>query len=211
MEHTGHPTVVSLTRALRRLEGRALIERTTHGRRTLRIGITESGVVALGAVPAAATGVLIERLDKNQRSARVGIDRGTMDAIEGHVDFLAARAAAAGTKLRRDAFLFTDDLQGAAPWPPDSTTRKFARLMERLRMDYTLHSLRHFHITELLSGGANDGVPMSAEAVAARVGDDPRTIYKVYAHWRKDADQRAARHMEQFFAQGPSRPKLRAL
>lgn len=93
MHRTGHPTVVSLTRALRRLEARGLIVRATQGRRTSRIGITPEGRAALQVVPTASSGVLVERLDKNQRSARVAIDWGTMEVIEGHVEFLSARAA----------------------------------------------------------------------------------------------------------------------
>jgi integrase len=209
-KQTGHQTVVGVTKALRILERHDRVARTIQGRRTYRIEITPAGLDALAAEPANASAIVIERSDKAKRTARVRIDPDTMDLLQAQVESLEARARLAGTQLvRGKAFIFSDDLDGKEPWRPDSTSRKFAQLMGKLRMDYTLHSLRHFHITELLTGGVF-GDPMDVETVAARVGDDPRTIYKVYSHLRKTSDERAANHMAKFFAETP-RPNLRAV
>jgi len=132
-------------------------------------------------------GVVVEPLDKNYRTARVDIDDVTMGRVVGLVDERRARAASVGGVWGRRAYLFSDDVTGASPWRPDSTSREFRRLRERAGLDgVTLHQLRHAHVTELLEGG------LDVEAVAKRVGDDPATIYKVYAHARRTSDRRAA-------------------
>lgn len=130
--------------------------------------------------------VLVEPFDKNGRAARVEVDDDTWAALVGQHRAMDDRAAAMGTRLARGAFLFSDDPEGRAPWRPDSTSRKFRTLAETLGIGHTLHSLRHFHITELLTAGVD------VETVAQRVGDDPRTIYKTYSHFRPRADRRAA-------------------
>jgi integrase len=187
-ERTGHQTVPALTRGLCDLERDALITRQVTGRRTYRIEITEAGRASLGRARTTekASGILVELLDKNRRAARVSVDSETIEALLAHVEAMRDRAKTIGTRLRRDAFVFSDHPEGAEPWRPDSTSRRFARLMEKLRMPYTLHCLRHYHVTELLTGGVD------VETVARRVGDDPQTIYRVYSHFRPSADTRAA-------------------
>jgi integrase len=131
-------------------------------------------------------GVVIEALDKNFRTARVDVDETTMAGLEALVEKRKREAAAAGVVFGKRAHLFSDDL-GANPWRPDSTSRAFRQLRDRVGLtDITLHGLRHAHITELLEGG------LDVEAVAKRVGDDPMTIYNVYAHSRRTSDRRAA-------------------
>lgn len=184
-ERSGHQTAIAVTRALADLENRGFIERERNETRTFRIAIMPAGEEALATKSVGS--VTVERLDKNKRAARIGVDQPTMDAISDHIAFIQGRAqrfSRAG--LVRDAFLFSEDPRGAQPWRPDHVSHKFGKLTKKLGMPYTLHSLRHFHITELLTKG------MDVETVAGRVGDDPRTIYKTYSHWRKAADQRAA-------------------
>lgn len=134
----------------------------------------------------AGSEILVEALDKNGRATTVEVDDDTWTAITGHLHAMEQRAATKGTRLARDAFLFSDDLEGRRPWRPDSTSRKFRTLAEQLGVAATFHGLRHFHITELLTAGVD------VETVATRVGDDPRTIYKTYSHFRPRADRRAA-------------------
>lgn len=132
-------------------------------------------------------GVVIEPLDKNARSARVDVDPETMRLLRDLVDRHKAVAKLGGMVLPKRAHLFTDDPAGVTPWRPDSTSREFRHLRDAAGMpEVTLHSLRHAHITELLEHG------LDVEAVAKRVGDDPATIYRVYAHARRVSDRRAA-------------------
>jgi integrase len=144
-----------LTRGLCDLERAGMVIRQVKGRRTYRIEITSEGRLALRVAETneKASGVLIEALDKNKRAARVGVDQETMNALLAHINAMRQRAKTFDTRLRRDAFLFSDHPEGLEPWRPDSTSRKFARLMDELAMPYTLHALRHFHITELLTDG----------------------------------------------------------
>jgi integrase len=202
-ERSGHQTTIAVTRALADLENRGFIERERNETRTFRIDITQAGQEALAAKKVGS--VTVERLDKNKRAARIGVDQPTMDAVSDHIAFVQARSqrfSPAG--LLRDAFLFSEDPRGAQPWRPDHVTHKFGKLTKKLGMPYTLHSLRHFHITELLTKG------MDVETVAGRVGDDPRTIYKTYSHWRKAADQRAAEVIGSVL-NADSRPTLRVV
>lgn len=161
--------VLGLTTADLRIEERALI--------------FDKRVVLAGK----GAGVAVESLDKNYRTARVDIDDVTMGRIVALVAERQARAKSIGVVWGRRAYLFSDDVAGVSPWRPDSTSREFRRLRERADLDgVTLHGLRHAHITELLEGG------LDVEAVAKRVGDNPATIYKVYAHARRTSDRRAA-------------------
>lgn len=130
--------------------------------------------------------ILVEPFDKNGRAARVEVDDDTWAALLAQHRTMEVRAKEVGGRLVRGAFLFSDDIEGRLPWRPDSTSRRFRVLAGSLDIGHTLHSLRHFHITELLTAGVD------VETVAQRVGDDPRTIYKTYSHFRPRADRRAA-------------------
>lgn len=132
-------------------------------------------------------GVIIEALDKNGRAARVDVDSRTMDDLTRLLADRTRRARDLGAVWTKRSFLFSDDIKGALPWRPDSTSREFRLLRDRAGLpDVTLHGLRHAHVTELLEAG------MNVEAVALRVGDNPNTIFSTYAHARRSADRRAA-------------------
>lgn len=178
--------VLGLTMADLRIEERALI--------------FDKRVVLAGK----GAGVAVESLDKNYRTARVDVDDVTMGRVVVLVAERQARAALVGGLWGRRAYLFSDDITGASPWRPDSTSREFRQLRERAGLDgVTLHGLRHAHITELLEGG------LDVEAVAKRVGDNPATIYRVYAHARRTSDRRAAAIMGR--ALDGAEPRLIAL
>lgn len=136
-------------------------------------------------------GVVVEPLDKNGRAARVDVDPDTMDRVVALLDDRRRRAKGLGVVWGKRAYLFSDDPTGATPWRPDSTSREFRLLRDRAGLPHvTLHGLRHAHVTELLEAG------MNVEAVALRVGDNPNTIFKTYAHARRTADRRAAAIMD---------------
>lgn len=59
-----------------------------------------------------------------------------MAGVLAQIEHLRDRAKTLGTLLGADAFVFSDDPEGAHPWRPDSTGRKFGRLMDRLGMPY---------------------------------------------------------------------------
>lgn len=187
---TGHEKIVSLSHVLASLEAEGLITRTRRQTRTYKIEATELAEGALEAEDVdegwGAGGPVVEDLDKNGLSARLDIDDDTMEAVKAQIVRLRERADACGVKLIRRAWLFTDDPAGRRPWQLGSTSHKFSDLTKALDMDYTLHSLRHAHITELLEAGHE------IEKVAARVGDLPATIWKTYFHFRKNNDRTAS-------------------
>lgn len=130
-------------------------------------------------------GLVIEALDKNGRGARIGLPPSAGRRLEAHVLRLREKALTVGLSYGPRSWVFSHD--GAQPWRPDATTRAFGSLVAACGLEgVTLHTLRHFHITELLTAGVD------VETVAKRVGDDPRTIYKTYSHFRPAADQAAA-------------------
>jgi len=67
-------------------------------------------------------------------------------------------------------------------------TQRYGRLAERLGIETTLHALRHYSATEMISAGVD------VRTVAGRLGHSGGgiTTLRVYSAWRDEADQRAA-------------------
>lgn len=130
-------------------------------------------------------GIVIEALDKNSRGVALALPPAVARRLDAHILRLRQKALSVGLGYGPRSWVFSHD--GAQPWRPDATTRDFGRLVAACGLTgVTLHSLRHFHVTELLTAGVD------VETVAKRVGDDPRTIYKTYSHFRPASDQAAA-------------------
>lgn len=134
--------------------------------------------------------VAIEELDKNGRTARIRLDQKTYDMVAARIAALEDTASACGVRLPRDAFLFSPDPLGKDPWRPEYATSRFGAVTRRLGLKgATLHTLRHHAITSLLEAG------IDIETVGRIVGDDAVTILKVYSHYRRTNDDRAANVM----------------
>lgn len=132
-------------------------------------------------------GVVIEEFDKNNLAARLAVDDVTFAGLLAQIERMKDRATAAGITLPRTAFLFSDDINGELPWSPNATSVKMRAVTDRLGLKgLTLHTLRHGVITTLLEAGMDVG------DVANQVGDDPETIWRVYYHFRRVRDRRAA-------------------
>ncbi|MGH2683652.1 MAG: tyrosine-type recombinase/integrase [Actinomycetota bacterium] len=90
---------------------------------------------------------------------------------------------------RRDAgWLFSAGARAARdlPWHPDWPGHRFQRLMRRLELPYTLHSLRHFVATQLLARG------LPVTQVAKFLGHkDPSVTMNLYGNHLVDDIQRA--------------------
>ena len=75
--------------------------------------------------------------------------------------------------------------KGESPWHPDWPGHRFAQLMRRLELPYTLHSLRHFVATQLLARG------LPVTQVAQFLGHkDPSVTMDLYANHVVDDVQR---------------------
>jgi integrase len=91
--------------------------------------------------------------------------------------------------FRREAgWLFFAGLRASRdhPWHPDWPGHRFQRLMHRLELPYTLHSLRHFVATQLLARG------LPVTQVAKFLGHrDPSVTMNLYGNHVVDDVQRA--------------------
>lgn len=167
------------------------------------VKVDESAVVFDKRAVLISGGVIIEEMDKTGRATRVHVDPETMATLVAHMAAMRDRAVAYGTVPARGAYLFSDALDCSSPWRPDSVSRRFRTLAAALGFgDLDLHGLRHAHVTELLTAGVD------VETVAQRVGDDPRTIYKTYSHYRPAADRRAAGIWGGLLGPAPSEPEF---
>jgi integrase len=101
--------------------------------------------------------------------------------------------------LSDDPFVFSLAVDGSAHLKPDSVSQRYTRLARRLGISTTIHKLRHYSATELISAGVD------VRTVAGRLGHGGggTTTLKVYAAWVSESDQRAATSL---FARLPSRP-----
>lgn len=133
---------------------------------------------------------LVERpATRTKRSGRkVALDTLAVAALVGHHDRQFTAALDAGAALPPDALVFSDDILGARPWRPDSTSRKFRKLAGELDLNHVrLHDLRHFMATAMLGAGVDPKV------IAQRGGwTKVATMLDRYAHALPAADQAAA-------------------
>lgn len=84
--------------------------------------------------------------------------------------------------------MFSPDPAALRPWHPDHFTHAYGALAKPLGIATPLRNLRHFNATQLLTSGVD------LRTVAGRLGhsDGGATTMRVYAHWVRPADQRAA-------------------
>jgi integrase len=128
----------------------------TGGRRAQLLGLRWRNV-DLDAGRLSFTGGWVEGPDgpvlaatKTKRRHVVDLDSGSVDVLAAH----AHRVRAASGALRREGFVFSDDLDGAAAWKPNRVTKAFLRARRRAGLrEFRLHDLRHFMATEMLQAG----------------------------------------------------------
>ncbi|MBA2616117.1 MAG: site-specific integrase [Actinobacteria bacterium] len=123
---------------------------------------------------------------KSARSRRtVALDEATVRALREHRDVqLAERAYAGPAYVDRD-LVFADALGG--PIHPQRLTAWFGQHRKAAGLPTgSLHVLRHSAATLALT----NGVPV--HVVAARLGDDPKTVLGTYAHLLPQSDELAA-------------------
>ncbi|MDX6648160.1 MAG: hypothetical protein QOJ97_111 [Solirubrobacteraceae bacterium] len=132
---------------------------------------------------------------KVARSRRtIALDSVTVDALREHRETQRLeRTFAADAYSDRD-LVFADALGG--PVHPQRLTEGFAKHRKAAGiLTGTLHTLRHTAATLALT----EGVPV--HIVAARLGDDPRTILTTYAHLLPQSDELAAERVAAVLAE----------
>lgn len=161
---------------------------------------TETGVLR---IPRSITGSRVtmrEKDTKTHQQRRVALDKETQLVIAELVERQDEVAASVGLTISPDAYLFSPDVDCGRPLVPDSVTQRYDRMVGRLRIQTTLHKLRHYNATELLAGGVD------LRTVAGRLGHGGggTTTLRVYAAWVDEASEKAAESLAQRL---PSRPK----
>jgi len=144
------------------------------------LSVTAS-IVVLKDVP------LQEIPTKNRRGRTIALDELTLSMLRAQVEMLERRAAMARTELAPDAYVFTDDIEGAGPWKPDAVSQYFRRLRQRAELPHIdFHYLRKFMETY----GQEMGYSVSQ--VAMRAGHDPSVAARHYSGRVVETDRELA-------------------
>lgn len=140
-----------------------------------------------------------EKDTKTHQRRHVALDPETVAVLTEHRERCEGRAAALGVALAPDAYIFSPSPDSALSLKPASVTPRYYRLAERMEINTTLHKLRHYSATELISAGVD------IRTVAGRLGHagGGTTTLKVYAAWVSEADQRASTAL---MSRMPARP-----
>jgi integrase len=152
-----------------------------------RVHLT-TGVLALRTSIAQRNGHTWEKDLKTHQQRRIALDEQTLALLRAYRRRVDKHADALGVELPPTARVFSRDPDGSRWLQPDSVTRRYARMCQRLGWDMHLHQLRHYSATELISAGVD------VRTVAGRLGHGGggSTTLRVYSAWRSEADQRAA-------------------
>jgi len=123
---------------------------------------------------------------KSARSRRtIALDAETVEALREHRDVQLAERAFAGEAYADSDLVFANAL--GAPIHPQRLTEWFGTLRKAAGFPMgTLHVLRHTAATLALT----EGVPV--HIVAARLGDDAKTVLGTYAHLLPQSDELVA-------------------
>lgn len=136
---------------------------------------------------------------KTHQERRVTLDPNTVDILREHRARCEARASALSIEIDGDAYVFSLVPDGKNHLQPDSITQRYGTLARRLGINTTIHKLRHYSATELITAGVD------IRTVAGRLGHGSGgvTTLRVYAAWVSESDQRAAGSLA---ARMPDRP-----
>jgi integrase len=130
-----------------------------------------------------------EKDTKNHQHRTITLSPPTLAVLVDHRRCMEQRAAACGTELAADGFVFSASPDGTVHWWPSNLDTSFRRLCRRLGLpdSVKLHGLRHTQVTQLLDAG----VPL--RTVSGRVGHlNSSTTSNIYSHWIAETDERAA-------------------
>jgi len=136
-----------------------------------------------------------EKSTKTHQSRLVPIGPGTVRRPVAHRAAMVERSDVCEVDYRDDAFVFSNDPDGAAPWFPKRITLAWIRLRSRHGLDgVKLHALRHLAVSAMLDAG----IPV--RDVADMVGHlDTRTT-SIYTHGNEERRREAAMVMDELVA-----------
>ncbi|HYZ52959.1 MAG TPA: tyrosine-type recombinase/integrase [Streptosporangiaceae bacterium] len=146
-------------------------------------------------------GQRVRKDTKTHQDRYVAIDEVSCALIREHLETIATTLTAVGMKLPEDAYLFSNDPMGAAPWNPDWATHKVGELAAAAGVKLNIKGLRHYTASQLLAAR------FDLQNTAARLGHSGggATTLRHYADPVSEVDRRAAAYMAQLTAgQGPN-------
>ena len=153
------------------------------------------------AIAEAHDGTLWETDTKAHQRRHVALDPETVAVLLDHRQQCEQLATRLGTTRSNDHFMFARTPDGTLCSKPSLVTRRYERCAARLKIKTTLHRLRHYSATELITAGVD------VRTVAGRLGHrDANTTLKVYAAWVSAADQHASTVLMQRVPQRPAPP-----
>lgn len=146
------------------------------------------GDLLVGGTYTIRQGQRVIKATKTHRKRRLALDAGTLDMLAEYKDHCRKEALAAGGELDNDGFIFSSDGFGKTPWNPDTVSHWFRKVAEAAGVRTTLHGLRHYNATQMLSSG------IDLRTAAGRLGHSGggSVTLRVYAHRTRPTDQRAA-------------------
>jgi integrase len=129
-----------------------------------------------------------EKDTKTHQQRRIALDATTVDLLRAYRRQCEEDAASLGVRISESGRLFSANPDHSTWLVPSSVTQRYARMCARLGWDRTIHELRHYSATELISAGVD------VRTVAGRLGHGGggTTTLRTYAAWVSEADQRAA-------------------
>jgi integrase len=130
---------------------------------------------------------------KTHQDRNLAIDPETTAVLSVHCQQLEALLASAGLRLAPTAYVFSNDLAGAAPWNPDWVTHKVTQIAQAAGVSLNVKALRHYTASQLLAGG------IDLRNTAARLGHGGggSTTLRHYADPVSEVDRRAAAYLAQ--------------
>lgn len=149
----------------------------------------ERGEVLIERTRVLAGRRVVEKETKTDGSLRrIALNAFTARTLVAHRARQAEAALAFGVTLERDAYLFTDEPDGARPWGPGSVSQRFGQLCRSVGVTgVRLHDLRHYVATQLLAAGVD------VRTVAGRLGHaNPNVTLSTYAHFVPARDREAS-------------------
>ena len=146
------------------------------------------GVLVVRASIAQVDGEVWEKDTKLHQRRHIALDNVTVAVLNAYHQQRQQRAAAVGTTLTLDSFVFSPRPDGRTPRSPNAVTCQYRRMVDQLGIHTTFHKLRHYSATELIRAGVD------IRTVAGRLGHaEGGTTLTYYAAWVREADQRACR------------------
>jgi integrase len=167
-----------------------------HGLRWSGVDFDRSTVTLRDVIVRAGNEWLVKPRTKTGEARTVILDGGTMDLLRRVYDQAFELAVSCGIILPKTAFVFTDQPDGAMPWKPATTARRFSRCCAAAGLPATtrIHDLRALCGTHL----ADSGVPIPV--IGARLGHTLNsTTADIYVGRVPESDRLAAEVMGQLF------------